>query len=69
MQDAIDLLKIQTDSSHDELIRRKPAVNHICVIDDVTAENEATTNCIDEIHCVTERNENPNDAGHHCWQE
>jgi hypothetical protein len=35
-----DVLKVQADSSHNELIRRKPPVNHICVINNVTAENE-----------------------------
>ncbi len=43
-------LKIETDCTHDEFIRGKPFVDKVCVVYNVTAEDEATSDSIDEIH-------------------
>ena len=61
-----DVLKIKANGTHDELIRRKPLVDHIRVIDDVTTEKEGATDGVDQVHRTIERNEHPDDASHDC---
>lgn len=59
-----DSLKVQTDCSHDILIRRQSAVDRIGVVDDVTTEQKGSTDRVDEIHGLAERDENTNKTGH-----
>ena len=59
-------LDVKADGRRDVLVVREPVGDHVRVIDDVAAEQQATTSCEDEVHGAAEGNEDPNNAGHHC---
>ena len=59
-------LEVKTDGAHDVLVRRQALVDDIGVVDNVTAEDEATTNSEDEVHGTAEGDEDANEAGHAC---
>jgi len=63
-QQGEDALKIQTDSTHNILIRRKALVDGICVIDNVTAEDEASDDGVYDVGRAAERQEVGNETGH-----
>ena len=60
-----DVLKVQADGSHYVLVRRQPVVDIIGVIDNVSAEKQASTGCVDEVHGFAKRNEDSDKASHH----
>ena len=60
------VLKIETDRCHDELVRRIPLVDHIRVIDNVSAEQYTRPSGVEHVHCPAPGNEYPNKTGHHC---
>jgi len=64
VKEEIDEIKVKTDRAHDVLVRRQALVNDIGVVDDVTAKDEATTNCEDKVHGAAKGDEDANEAGH-----
>lgn len=58
------VLKIKADGTHNIFIGRQALVNIVCVVNNVTAENEAAPNGKDEVHGAAERNENADKASH-----
>jgi len=63
-QQGEDALKVQADSTHNILIRRKALVDGICVIDNVTAEDEASDDGVYDVSRAAERQEVGNETGH-----
>jgi len=63
-QEQVDEVEVEADSAHDKLIRRKLRVNEVRVVDDVAREDEASTNCIDQVHRFAEGDEELYEAGH-----
>ena len=63
---AKDLLKVQTDRSHNKFIGRETFVDHIRVIHDVAAEDQTSADSIHDVHRVAEGDEDADDAGHDC---
>jgi len=61
-------LKVKTDRAHDVFVRRQALVNDIGVVDDVTAKDEATTNCEDKVHGAAKGDEDANKACHACFK-
>ena len=59
-------LDVEANGRRNVLVVREPVGDHVRVIDDVAAEQQATTSGEDEVHGAAEGNEDPNDAGHHC---
>lgn len=58
------LLKVKANGAEDELVRRKPIRDHVCVIYDVTAEQESANNRIDKIHSLAERDDHADNTSH-----
>lgn len=56
----IDEIEVKRNSAYDILIRRKTFVDHVCVIDDIAAEEEASSNCVNEVHGPAKRYEYAN---------
>jgi hypothetical protein len=61
-----DLLKIQTDGAHDELIRGEALVDDIRVIHDIAAEDKASANSEYDVHRGAEGDKDADHTGHHC---
>lgn len=57
-------LEVEADRAHDELIRRQLSIDDVSVVDDISAENETAADGHDEIHCLAERDEDSDEAGH-----
>jgi hypothetical protein len=53
-------LKIKRNGAHYVLIRRETFVDDVCIIDDIAAEEEAASNCENEIHGAAERHKYTN---------
>jgi len=64
VKEEIDKIEVKTDGAHDVLVRRQALVDDIGVVDNVTAEDEATTNGEDKVHGTAEGDEDANKAGH-----
>jgi len=64
VEEKVDEVEVKTDRAHDVFVGRQALVDEICVIDDVSAEDEATTNREDKVHGAAERDENSNEASH-----
>lgn len=62
-----NLLKIKTNGSHDVLVRWQALIDEVGVIDDVATEDKASSDCEDNIHGATKRNEQTNEACH-TWE-
>lgn len=59
-------LDVEANGRRNVLVVREPVGDHVRVIDDVAAEQQATTSGENEVHRAAKGNEDPNDAGHHC---
>ena len=57
-------LKVQADSPQDILIRRQPILNHVRVVHDISAEDEASKDGVNEINCLAEGDEDADETGH-----
>ena len=60
------ILQVEADGTHDVFIRGKLGINNICVIHDVSAEDETAANRIYELHGTIEWDEELNETRHHC---
>ena len=60
-----DALKIETDCTHNILVGRKFGIDHIGVIDYVAAEQEASPDSEDEVHCLAKWDEDADKPSHH----
>ena len=60
------VLKVETDGSHDILIGGKTSVDDMGIVDNVSAEQQATTCSVDQVHGLAERDEDADEACHHC---
>lgn len=61
-----DVLEIQAQSADDVLVGAQALVNQVCVVDDVSAENESANDRVDEVHRLTEREDNLHEASDTC---
>ena len=61
----VDSLKVEADCRSDILVMRQSLRDRVGVIDDVATEEQAAKEGEDEVHSAAERNEYPDDAGHH----
>ena len=53
-------LEIKRNGAHDVLVGRKTLVDDVCVVYDISAEKEATSNGENEIHGAAEWHEDAN---------
>jgi len=56
------VLEVEADSAHDIFIRREALVDHVSVVDDISAEKEGADDGIDEVESVIEWEENRNET-------
>lgn len=59
-------LQVEADRRKDVLVRRQPLRDHVGVVDDVPAEDQAAANGEDQVHGAAERHEDADKAGHNC---
>jgi len=63
VEEKIDKIKVETDRSQDVLVRRQTVIDHVCVINNIAAEDEATTDSKHHVHGAAEGQEDGNEAG------
>lgn len=59
-------LQVEADRREDVLVRRQPLRDHVGVVDDVPAEDQAAANGEDQVHGAAERHEDADETGHDC---
>ena len=59
-------LKVQADGSHDIFVWGKSAVDQVRVVDNVPAEQNRSSDCVQEVDCAREGDEYPDNPGHAC---
>jgi len=57
-------LQIERDGTEDVLVGRETDGNHLCVVDDVSSEDEGTADGVDELKVGVEGEEGTNKASH-----
>jgi len=60
VDEKIDEIEVKRNGAHDVLIRRKAFVDHVCILDNIAAEEEASSNCENEVHGTAEWHEYAN---------
>jgi len=63
-QEEIDEVEVQADGSHNVFIWGKPTVDQVRVVDDVPAKQDRPSNRVQEVNCMREGDEYPDNSGH-----
>lgn len=54
IDEEVDKVEIEADGTHDKLIRREFGVDHVGIIDDITTEQETSSDSENQVHCLAE---------------
>lgn len=63
-EDKKDSLQVQADSSHDKFVGRQSGVDYEGIIYDVSTEDQAASNSIDQVHGLAKWNEQVDQSSH-----
>jgi hypothetical protein len=66
IEEEVDEIEVKANCPHDVLIRRESVIDEVCVVDDITTEEQSTSNSEYEIEGRAEGDEHANKACHHC---
>jgi len=61
-----DVLEVKADGTHDKFIRGQALRDDESVIYNVAAKDQAGSDCINDVHRLSKRNEQVNEPNHHC---
>ena len=61
-----DVLKVKTDRTQNKFVGRQSLRDDERVIDDVAAKDQAASDCVNEVHRPSKRNEHVDDPNHYC---
>lgn len=61
-----DVLEVKTDGTQYKFIRGEAFRDDERVIDDVTAKDQASSECVNDVHCLSEWDEQIDKPSHHC---
>ena len=61
-----DVLEVKTDRTQNEFVRGQALRDHVGVIYDVAAKDQAASECVYEVHGPSKRNEHVDESDHYC---
>lgn len=61
-----DVLEVKTDGTQDKFIRGQALRDDERVIDDVATKDQASSDCVNEVHRLSKRNEHIDEPNHYC---